>query len=120
MMRYFCDFCNKSGGSEYWMLKHEASCTMNPNRICKCCIADENQQVPIGELIGLIPSSFNDADFLYEQKRLFTPLSEKANHCPACILAALRQSNTFVPQEVFDFKEEMTRWRSENQEIRIE
>ena len=31
---YYCDFCKKYRLTRHSMLKHESSCTLNPNRIC--------------------------------------------------------------------------------------
>lgn len=115
--RYYCDFCKKAGGSGGHIAKHERSCTKNPNRICKVCGLLEVQQVPIADLKALLPQC-KATDFGFEDDasstvenlvRIALPrLREKAHNCPACIMAALRQSGIPVPlAKDFNFTNEM-------------
>lgn len=32
-LRYYCDWCKKSGGSKHHLAKHERGCTLNPRRV---------------------------------------------------------------------------------------
>lgn len=120
--RYGCDFCKKVGGSKFHMAKHEAGCTANPNRVCSMhhIVTGGEEVAPTMEelLIAL-------ADGGYPK------LVEVSHHCPACKLAALRQS--FVPpkdgepwpvdpddgRDKFDFKKEVaSMWDEHNSATR--
>ena len=109
--RYYCDFCEAAGRLKgFWskpsIIKHERGCTANPDRVCGLCASaiPPLQQRPINELIACLSTekeNFGLAD-----------LRAKAENCPACILAAIRQSgiqgineNGIVSVD-FDFKRE--------------
>jgi hypothetical protein len=80
--RYGCDYCKKIGGSAFHMRKHEAGCTNNPGRVCSMhkIAAGREQELSMDELKQALAEGG------------FRALDEAAEHCPACILAALRQS----------------------------
>lgn len=94
--RYYCDFCNKGGCAAGHMKKHELHCTMNPDRICQMCqVAGNYEPTKLVDLIAIlkdeklahiIPNSTGDYD------KLPRALRDASNDCPACILAAIRQS----------------------------
>ncbi len=114
--RYYCDFCNKSGGSKYHMQGHEPSCTMNPKRTCRMCgIQDE----PSGDLEKMIRIIKNDiycvedelemeAWLFGEDKKEEATLAaiRSISDCPACILAAIRQAGIPFMFQSFDYKKE--------------
>jgi hypothetical protein len=118
--RYYCDFCGKSGGSKYHMENHERSCTLNPKRHCNMCDYIEDEDYPdLQKMIAIISCSVEDCipciDSQFEElwfKDGFTEESvlkelHEISSCPACILAAIRQSG--VPPYLFgsfDFKKE--------------
>lgn len=119
--RYGCDFCKKIGGSKHHMAKHEAGCTNNPNRLCSLhqYAAPDDEAPTVVQLLAAL------ADGGYPK------LVEASHGCPACKLAALRQS--FVapqpgepwPQEPndgrdqFDFKKEVkAMWDNHNEDHR--
>ena len=79
VLRYYCDFCKKSGQSSYHLKRHEQGCTLNPDRKCGICLHAGFHQKPMAELTA----AFGD----YDMKRL----REACEDCPACILATLRQ-----------------------------
>lgn len=86
--RYYCDHCNKGNGSPSAMKRHEAGCTLNPQRVCGMCklLADEGGPEPApprDELVRVM-----DAEG-------FAAMCKAANDCPACILSALRTKNCF-------------------------
>jgi hypothetical protein len=97
--RYYCDFCRKAGQSKHHLQKHESRCTLNPNRVCGVCKMLERHTRPMAELIALLPA-WNDPQ---------TPDDvPDINNCPACILAAIRQSGAAVwAAGDFDFTKEM-------------
>ena len=66
------------------MKKHEAGCTMNPNRVCGMCRVAGIEQQPIQELINALGDGTN-----------LSKLRDLSENCPACILAAIRQSRVF-------------------------
>lgn len=101
--RYYCDFCKKAGCSKGHMVKHERRCTNNPNRVCGMCVLGQIKgQAPLAELIVIAGRPETDHDSLLAA----------AKGCPACALAAARQSSrggVFDPEEPlsylhFDYK----------------
>lgn len=125
--RYYCEYCKKSGGSKYHMENHERGCTNNPNRVCKMCGYLEDEVSPnLQDLIKIVDDSLE-----WEIVRWRCPWCEfkegkteksviadlkKITKCPACILAALRQSeSTFMFSRSFDYKAEKEAfWRDVN------
>lgn len=118
--RYYCDFCKKSGCSSGHMKKHEARCTMNPDRECGFCKVIGDAPTPLTELIGLLPDpaeyrldpawkalgSEYEGDFPDAVERGLKKIQAKTD-CPACTLAALRQSGiaeTGAAFAAFDYK----------------
>lgn len=120
--RYYCDFCNKSGGSKYYIEKHEKGCTANPNRKCGLCEHAGLVQKTSDELIAfmktIIESVREDClieDEPYEQQFLIRDKQEKealeelrnfVDGCPACMLAAMRLTKSTSCFRTFDFKNE--------------
>jgi len=118
--RYYCDFCKKAGGSKGHIIRHEKSCTLNPNRICNVCLSLlEVEQKSISQLLEILPDGRN---FIEEEiagmisygtlgkevEKHMPKLRELTENCPACIMAALRQAGIPVPMvESFNFTKEM-------------
>lgn len=77
--RYYCDHCNKSGGSKASMQKHERVCTANPARVCN--------------MHGFINSATrpNIQSLMSAAKVGLKELTDIADGCPACMLAGIRQ-----------------------------
>ena len=106
--RYYCDFCDKANCCASAMHKHEKHCTANPNRECGMCKCADFETKPIKALIGALGNG---------DKQGVNALREKAEGCPACMLAAIRQSGlqdsplgmdgTSID---FNFKNERIRW----------
>jgi hypothetical protein len=133
--RYYCDFCRKAGCSRHHMEKHEKRCTMNPNRECGMCKSAENVQPKLSELVALLPApkDYEEPAFM-GIGRVYAGLGaaidvalpvlrEKSNNCPACILAALRQSSVIpiASIEHFNFKKEVEEfWSRVNSEQAIQ
>lgn len=84
--RYYCEFCKKSGCAAGHMAKHERHCCRNPSRVCRMCIAagDVEQQ----SMLTLRSALLNGG---------LAELTDVAQHCPACILAALIQDRMTNP-----------------------
>lgn len=83
--RYYCDHCKKSGCSAYHIRVHEASCTANPERVCRMC----EFKSPLSAMISILRQpGTTTADW----KQKMIAVREEAENCPACILAAIRQS----------------------------
>jgi len=111
--RYYCDFCKKAGCAAGHMRKHEAGCTNNPNRVCGMCRAGELSQQPMAELLACLPEKPWQADLddpmvrpLVEKEiaAAMKELREKAQDCPACIGAALRQQGIHWWRADFNFQ----------------
>ena len=124
--RYYCDYCKKSGGSKWHMERHERGCTNNPNRVCGMC-SDAQDCADLSELIKIVTDSIRHLetetwsiiDSTTEEK-VIASLRELTD-CPACILAALRQSGAPWLFPSFDFgKEREEFWRPTNEERRLE
>lgn len=115
-MRFYCDHCGKSGGSGFHMKNHEAACTMNPNRVCKMCRPDM-LQATMPELIDALKRDLGRRDAAGETDNPLdldnyeTELTAAANGCPACILAAIRQSDVYVQ---FGYKDAVERFWKEH------
>jgi hypothetical protein len=123
--QYKCDFCGKKGYSAGHMKKHELHCTKNINRICKFCEVNESKN-NLQELIAMLPDPIyneynwesntmclekNDINYFdlkneEEIKEALLKLKDKANHCPACILAALRIKKINCYTVDFNYKKE--------------
>ena len=97
--RYFCDFCDKAGGSAFHMRRHEAACTANPYRTCGYCGATR----PVAELVAVLEAPAPDWRAGMAALRLET------QDCPGCILAATRQTHAVHPGSE-------TSWEAENGE----
>lgn len=104
--RYYCDHCKKSGGSRHVIEKHERGCTNNPERKCGLhpYVDGGYATATTAELIEVLES------------KGYRALRAAADECPACILAAMRQSKRWLgdPQRdpyeglpAFDFKAEV-------------
>lgn len=117
--RYYCDFCPKAGCSSGAMRKHETHCTVNPGRVCRFCAYVKAKQQPITALMALLPDPQEYAEetdfggvtyrpgFAAVLANGLRALRESTSNCPACVLAALRQSG--IPSYLttdFDFKKE--------------
>lgn len=122
--RYYCDHCKKAGGSAGHLAKHERGCTNNPERVCGVCHRSGNgPSKPVVELVAAL--GIGDAAGM-------AALRSVCDNCPACILAAIRQSKTLdhTPMEMselplavspgwyeFDFKAELAAfWQEINEE----
>lgn len=101
--RYYCDHCKKAGGSAGHMKRHEASCTANANRICRMHGHSGASPAPLAELLALIPTigtpeagSEHHEGYYRLDEAAVKVLREKADGCPICMFAALRQSGAFA------------------------
>jgi hypothetical protein len=115
--RYGCDYCKKVGGSKRHMAKHEEGCTNNPSRVCRLHeVVTGGEEIP--PTVQELMTALEDGGY---------PLLVEVSHnCPACKLAALRQSWVkpdddepwpAEPQdgrEKFDFKAELASVWSEH------
>lgn len=114
--RYYCDFCKKAGLQKRAMIKHEAHCTMNPDRGCRMCIfVHGNTPAPMKDLLGILPAypafTFEHGpiyqEFVESVKLALPILRYKTDNCPACIMSALRQKRIPVPMlDDFNFTAE--------------
>lgn len=102
---YTCEHCGKSNRSGGSMVKHENHCTANPHRICRMHAHCEKPQVAIQDLVAALKSYLNPQ--LWDEDKATEALYELADGCPACMLAAMRQSGLirnpeFGPEGVED------------------
>lgn len=119
--QYWCDHCGKHNLSAASIAQHEKHCTANPNRSCRMCAAMGLQQKTLSDLVSCIDTS--------KEHEGLDDLRAAANSCPACMLAAIRQSGANWPGyalqanyplmcipnadslPAFDFKLECQPWR---------
>ncbi len=119
--RYWCSFCKKAGLSSYWIQKHERACTANPDRVCGICNHAKLAQHPIAQLLAYIDPKKENCGL--------ADLRKLTEDCPACILAAIRQSGickwdgdpeSQPPTIEYDFKAEMAAfWARQNEDAAI-
>jgi hypothetical protein len=82
--RHYCDFCNRGGFYRRKMEIHEAGCTANPNRKCNVCASVGTAKM--SALLKILDSITEE-----NKDTILMALKLKANYCPACVFAALRQ-----------------------------
>lgn len=133
--RFYCDYCKVSKGTSQSMKKHEKGCTLNPHRECGMCGMAGNPTTDREAMLAIFagfsqfgPDDYEDpnaggtmaniSDILAREGReldaRLTKLRELTDNCPACILAALRQSNVATSHEEFDWKKESKQWMGEH------
>lgn len=115
---YYCDFCKKHGLSRHAMELHERICTLNPERECRWKLPDHPNGgyalAPlVAELISRRPLQQGDIDWLHDE----------VDGCPACMLAALRQSGPDYHhddrgQVIFDYQKQVEEAREVEREAR--
>ena len=113
--RHYCEFCKKAGGSAYRMRTHEERCTLNPERKCGVCAMLEEEQPTMAALLepfaGIKAVEDEYGNLCFDEAALDAGLAQArkvSNNCPACIMAAIRQSGIPVPAvSGFSFTEEM-------------
>lgn len=123
VLRHYCDFCGKGMFKKPAMEEHEALCTMNPKRKCWLC-----EGVNLEPIVAEIKRRENSVEVeQYELIKISSEnlkwLREQVKNCPACILAALRQSNCHAFQNdsripydgniYFNYRAELDDWRKE-------
>lgn len=120
---YYCDFCSKRLFRQHSMAKHERHCTMNPGRTCRWAQLEYGSRTRYGE------HSFRRG--LPRWVRLLAPLTkadldrvrERVGECPACMLAALRQSGVEYHydyenhEHMFDYEDEVKEYREREKEL---
>lgn len=88
--RYYCDFCKKSNCSGPSISDHEAHCTMNPDRRCGMCRQNNKHALPIAILKDALLINLD-------------ALRSTCAECPACTLAAIRQSGKSPSDYDYDY-----------------
>jgi hypothetical protein len=113
--RYYCEYCNKSGGNAAVIKKHEKHCTLNPNRECGCCDTYlDREQTDLNELMALLPIPDSDnAEQL--TKDAIPALMELSGNCPTCIMSALRQKGIpmYWVNDVYNFNKRLDELRKD-------
>ena len=101
--RYYCDYCKKANCSSYAISEHEKRCTMNPQRECRMCAQDNKKPKPMEILKPAL------AVGMYRLRAL--------TRCPACILAAIRQSGKSAHDDYqFEYEVEFKKYSDDIQE----
>ncbi len=95
------------------MNRHESACTLNPQRVCRMCkVNDEDAtQRSVQELVAVLlvalPSARDGALDVELEQPVPDALFDAANGCPACLLAAVRQSGRAVEFDYAKAKKRM-------------
>jgi hypothetical protein len=113
------------------MVTHEASCTLNPKRVCFLC----DGSVGIKEIVDAMrkrddvecetcdenPRNPTNEDYwTTKSEKAIAWLMEEVAGCPACALAVLRQGRIFA-FDVFDYKKSVSGWHQEqNKDFKME
>lgn len=113
--QYICEFCGKRNYAAWAMKRHEKYCTMNPNRECRMCALIGELPESIEKLKSVLPemktveNSWGCIDILNEDeiREAVKKLRNKADNCPACVLATIRQKGIYVNVTGFDYKKEI-------------
>lgn len=134
---FYCDFCRKHGLSRAAMERHEAVCTLNPRRVCRWRINGHSDGSRVLDIAAIAESLAGRAHVVeraavadsppgIEQLRGLTSadvdwLRGEVDGCPACMLAALRQSGVDEYHYsdgvmIFDYQREVERLRQEERE----
>ena len=109
--RYYCEHCKKGGQSAGCIRRHENGCTANPGRVCGMCAHAGLTQKPLTELTPHVA----EGEWGIEELR------KAVEGCPACMLAAIRQSEINKnpedgPGMWFDFKKAAEEWWQQERE----
>ena len=99
---WYCGHCSKRKFTRPAMEKHELSCTMNPERVCKMCKMAGLEQRSIAELIDNLP--------VWDSDQKDVAVRKASGNCPACLLAACRQAPAGLGMKDFNWKEESKAW----------
>ena len=122
---YYCDHCQGRRMRRDAMERHEKHCTANPTRVCRVCDTLGFDAAPLEELRALMPVVPEDpAPESYgvltsNAQSAFPALVAAADGCPACILAALRQTRTagFIAGDTWSYKDAMAEaWKDHDQD----
>jgi hypothetical protein len=105
--QYKCDFCGKKNYQAGAMKSHEKHCTMNPERSCRMCDKTGGHGFDVSELLAMLPSPAESIANINEINEAIKKLQVKVEHCPACVLAAIRQKKIPVGATSFNFKKEL-------------
>ncbi len=114
---WYCDHCKSRRFTRPAMVRHELSCTANPERKCHICCGDP--QTGAADLPVLIAFCKEVAgkshDGLTLRKDDTDKLRELCDSCPACMLAAVRQANVYAVDwdAKLEFKSFWDSWRRE-------
>ena len=111
------------------MIKHEAHCTMNPNRVCGFCKTAGNKTTSMDEMLVVLQKQLywqythlvnqDDEEIItipQLEETAIKELRDISDNCPACILSALRQGKAIVASYgVFNYESEVESfWKDMN------
>jgi hypothetical protein len=124
---YYCGHCGKHGLSRPAMEKHERVCTLNPERVCRWKI-DDHGYVEVAAVAAELrerASSYPLSPDPESEERTYLAkddvewLRDEVDGCPACMLAAMRQSGVDDYHtdrrgaEIFNYQAEVDRVRAD-------
>lgn len=97
---FICEHCGKKQFAKGSMRRHEKRCTANPGRECKMCGQVDAAGLSTN-IVGLarLVEILSDRE-AHPKARMDAVRAE--TDCPACILAAIRQSGVWAEYKAFD------------------
>lgn len=111
VLRHYCDHCSKGFFKIPSVLAHEKSCMKNPDRQCYTC----KRVGGLSDLIAIV-----DNPDAISAEEIVSDLRGTAESCPACILAAILQSENNKVKDPedrwffdFDYKTESDEYRAQ-------
>lgn len=120
---YYCGFCKRHGLSRRSMELHESVCTLNPERRCRWRIDGHSDGTRVIDAAALaseirsravsypLSSDPESPESTYLEKDDIYWLHDEVEGCPACMLAALRQSgvgefhHAHTGELIFDYQQ---------------
>lgn len=104
---FYCDHCKKHGLRVDAMERHELHCTLNPERECGW-VRQFSDHKPAD--VVTLAAQLAERETLTEGDLSW--LESQTQGCPACMLAALRQSKLGSQQtQIFDYQKQIEIFR---------
>lgn len=131
---HYCEFCRKHGLSRHAMEAHERRCTLNPVRVCRWAIDGHSNGAAVIDIAPLaewlraratphpLSADPESDEHTYLTQEDIDLLHDEVSGCPACMLAALRQSgvdewhHAYQGGSIFDYAAQVEAIRKQERE----
>ena len=122
---YYCEHCGRHRLTPNSILKHELTCTANPDRVCKVCglismanLLDKYKDCFVIVEDVDVQGYHTETSHWKGEPLTLKDLRDDTEACPICVLAVIRQCNlNRSPGDfnTFDYKTEHNEYWSERQ-----